>query len=221
MGVANGRQRYIVTSSHIGCAHTHNEYWWGKTKQKQLYCLHESQNKYSSEHVFNDCLSNNPDSVSSEGIRTATLHTFWQLWTPCVGSTNHTTYRVYHFLFISSRRDHNQNNVWMIIIIHCSVSLTCNAMVTSYCLVLYICICVVKNGSNFPSEAFMFIHYISSVGEKLAWFIRHLSDGLYIFHINLWNLPSDISAWPSEMSDVFHVFCLHCNITIPQLIFLW
>ena len=114
--------------------------------------------------------------------------------TPCVGSTNHTTYRVYHSLFISSRRDHSQNNVWMIIIIHCSVSFTCNAMVTSYCLVLYICICVVKNGSNFPSKAFMFIHYISSVGEKLAWFIRHLSDGLYIFHINLWNLPSDISA---------------------------
>ena len=33
-----------------------------------------------------------------------------------------------------------------------------------------------------------------SVGEKLSWFIRHLSDGLYIFYINLWNLPSEIWA---------------------------
>ena len=28
-----------------------------------------------------------------------------------------------------------------------------------------------------------------SVGEKPSWFIRHLSDGLYIFNINLWNMP--------------------------------
>ena len=40
-------------------------------------------------------------------------------------------------------------------------------------------------------------HYLNqcSVSKKLAWFIRHLSDGLYIFHINLWNLPSDIWAY--------------------------
>ena len=50
----------------------------------------------------------------------------------------------------------------------------------------------------------------SSVSEKLSWFTRHLSDGLYIFHRNLWNLPSDIWAKPSEMSDVSDVFCLHC-----------
>ena len=35
-----------------------------------------------------------------------------------------------------------------------------------------------------------------SMGAKkifvTLWFIRHLSDGLYIFHTNLWNLPSDI-----------------------------
>ena len=30
--------------------------------------------------------------------------------------------------------------------------------------------------------------------KRKTWFIRHLSDGLYIFHINLWNLPSDIWA---------------------------
>ena len=51
----------------------------------------------------------------------------------------------------------------------------------------------------------------TSVGEKLSWFIRHLSDGLYIFYMNLWNFPSDIWAWPSEMSDVSYVFRLHCN----------
>ena len=33
-----------------------------------------------------------------------------------------------------------------------------------------------------------------SVDKKLSWFIRHLSDGLYIFYINLWNFPSDIWA---------------------------
>ena len=33
-----------------------------------------------------------------------------------------------------------------------------------------------------------------SVPEKLSGFIRHLSDGLYIFHSNLWNLSSDIWA---------------------------
>ena len=31
-----------------------------------------------------------------------------------------------------------------------------------------------------------------SVTEKLSWFIRHLSDGLYIFYSKLWNLSSDI-----------------------------
>ena len=51
-----------------------------------------------------------------------------------------------------------------------------------------------------------------SVGEKLSWFIRHLSDGLYISHTNLWNLPSDIWAQPSEMSDMSNVFRLHCKI---------
>ena len=34
----------------------------------------------------------------------------------------------------------------------------------------------------------------SSAGEKLSWFIRHLSDGLYRFYINLWKFPSDIWA---------------------------
>ena len=33
-----------------------------------------------------------------------------------------------------------------------------------------------------------------SVHEKLSWLIRHLSDGLYIFYSNLWNLSSDIWA---------------------------
>ena len=33
-----------------------------------------------------------------------------------------------------------------------------------------------------------------SVCKNLSWFIRHLSDGFYIFYINLWNLPSDIWA---------------------------
>ena len=31
-----------------------------------------------------------------------------------------------------------------------------------------------------------------SVPEKLASFIRHLSDGLYVFYSNSWNLSSDI-----------------------------
>ena len=31
-----------------------------------------------------------------------------------------------------------------------------------------------------------------SVAEKLSWSIRHLSDGLYIFCSNLWNLSSEI-----------------------------
>ena len=48
-----------------------------------------------------------------------------------------------------------------------------------------------------------------NVGEKLTWFIRHLSDGLYIFRINLWNLPSDIGAYPSELPDVCAMFRLH------------
>ena len=51
-----------------------------------------------------------------------------------------------------------------------------------------------------------------SVGEKLSWFIRHLSDGLCIFHTNLWNLPSDIWALPSEMSEVSDVLRLHYKI---------
>ena len=33
-----------------------------------------------------------------------------------------------------------------------------------------------------------------AVGKKLPWFIRHLSDGLYLFFINLWNFPWDIWA---------------------------
>ena len=37
-----------------------------------------------------------------------------------------------------------------------------------------------------------FFHYLSSVPEKLLWFIKHLSDGLYIFYSNLWNLSSEI-----------------------------
>ena len=42
-------------------------------------------------------------------------------------------------------------------------------------------------------------------------FIRHLSDGLYRFYSNLWNLSSDIWAQPSEMSDVSDDFLKHCN----------
>ena len=30
------------------------------------------------------------------------------------------------------------------------------------------------------------------VGEKLSWVIRQLSDGVYLFYIDLWDLPSDI-----------------------------
>ena len=40
-------------------------------------------------------------------------------------------------------------------------------------------------------------HYLMvkwSVAEKLSWFIRHLSDGLYTFYSNLWNHSSDIWA---------------------------
>ena len=40
----------------------------------------------------------------------------------------------------------------------------------------------------------VFLGMVISVGDKLSWFIRHLSDGLYIFYINLWNLPPDIWA---------------------------
>ena len=47
--------------------------------------------------------------------------------------------------------------------------------------------CCLTAPSHYPNQC--------SVGKKLAWFIRHLSDGLYIFHINLWNLPSDIWAY--------------------------
>ena len=38
--------------------------------------------------------------------------------------------------------------------------------------------------------------------KKLWWLIRQFSLGLYIFSRNLWNLPSDIWAQPSEMSVV-------------------
>ena len=53
---------------------------------------------------------------------------------------------------------------------------------------------LVANYKN-PSKApFPYWAAINSVGKKLSWFIRHLCDGLYIFHTNLWNLPSDIWA---------------------------
>ena len=55
-----------------------------------------------------------------------------------------------------------------------------------------------------------------SVPEKLSWFIRHLSDGLYIFYSNLWNLSL---ASPSEMSDVsddFHEHWYHKCEKYPQ-----
>ena len=55
-----------------------------------------------------------------------------------------------------------------------------------------------------------------SVSEKLSWLIRHLSDGLYIFYINLWNFPSDIWAYPSDMSGMSDVFRLHCSIIFIQ-----
>ena len=41
---------------------------------------------------------------------------------------------------------------------------------------------------------------VDSVAEKLSWSIRHLSDGLYMFYSNLWNLSSEMS----DMSDGFH-----------------
>ena len=53
-------------------------------------------------------------------------------------------------------------------------------------------------------------NYFHSVTKKLRWFIRHLSDALYISYSNLWNLPSDIWAKPSEMSDMSDDFCEHC-----------
>ena len=56
---------------------------------------------------------------------------------------------------------------------------------------------------------------LSSVHEKLSWFIRHLSNGLYIFYSNLWNLSSDIWAQSSEMSDMSDDFREHCCIIIP------
>ena len=46
---------------------------------------------------------------------------------------------------------------------------------------------------------------------KLSWFIRHLSDGLYVFYSNLWNLSSDIWAWPLEISNVSDDFREHCD----------
>ena len=48
-----------------------------------------------------------------------------------------------------------------------------------------------------------------SVTEKLSWFIRHLSDGLYIFYSKLWNPPSDSWALSSEMSDMSTDFREH------------
>ena len=49
--------------------------------------------------------------------------------------------------------------------------------------------------------------------QKLSWFISHLSDRLYIFHINMWNLPSDTWAYPLEFWKVwcFKYFCLYCT----------
>ena len=64
-------------------------------------------------------------------------------------------------------------------------------------------------GSNNFVQASM-CECLSCAAEKFIWFTRHLSNGLYIIHINLWNLPSDIWASSSEMSDVSGVFCLHC-----------
>ena len=51
----------------------------------------------------------------------------------------------------------------------------------------------------------------SSVAEKRSWFIRHLSDGLYVFYSNLWNLSSDIWDQPSEMSNMSDYFSEHWN----------
>ena len=53
--------------------------------------------------------------------------------------------------------------------------------------------------------------YQYSVAEKLSWFIRHLSDELYTFYSNLWNLSSDIWPKPSEMSDMSDDFHEHCQ----------
>ena len=53
-----------------------------------------------------------------------------------------------------------------------------------------------------------------SVPEKFSWFIRHVSDGLYIFYSNLWNLSSDIWAQPLEMSDVSDDFHEHCPLHV-------
>ena len=53
--------------------------------------------------------------------------------------------------------------------------------------------------------------------QKLSWFIRHLSDGLYIFHTNLLNLTSDIWAQSSEMSDVFRLHCTSLSFHVNRL----
>ena len=45
--------------------------------------------------------------------------------------------------------------------------------------------------------------------EKLSRFIRHLSDGLYIFYSNMWNLSSDIWVQLLKIFDVSDVFGLH------------
>ena len=59
------------------------------------------------------------------------------------------------------------------------------------------------------------VNYVSDcVAEKLSWFIRHLSDGLYIFYSKLWNLSSDIWALLSEMSDMSDDFHEHCHVII-------
>ena len=57
------------------------------------------------------------------------------------------------------------------------------------------------------NSMFSTFNHTICVGEKLSWFIRHLSDGLYIIYSNLWNLLSDIWAKPSEMYYIFQPYC--------------
>ena len=61
-----------------------------------------------------------------------------------------------------------------------------------------------------------FIVLIYSAAEKLPWLIRHLSNDLYIFYSNLWNLSLYIWSKPSEMSNMSDVFFVNTGIKTIQ-----
>ena len=62
---------------------------------------------------------------------------------------------------------------------------------------------------------------ITTAAEKLSRFIRYLSDGLYIFYSNLWNLSSDNWTYPSEIFDVSDDFGEHCITSVSAIQSFW